>query len=332
MHHCHGVSVRAAAETSEVQKKQDSIRQPPSCWLKIELHFASSVQALVSLFKHTLVSSIRFKSLLPDRQARSLSTSYTHALLNHFVNNMHKTHLLLALIAAVSVSGLPAIGPSYPNSDAPKGNTGTSPLNALSSAPSVPGLARRDGSSTAEGSTSPSPLDSLPKTPAVPGLLRRANQLIDTPSLEAVGLAHGATRKPTPSPEDAESLEKRDVVLRKLYRRARDSQTAGGNARTGNTGDVDSGNINNIAGPDNTITNAGGNNVPPAGDTISGDAVGGRGRNLGPGGNAVTGDTGTANGGYVNNEAGIVNNTGPGNNAGDGGVSRSGEATGGVSY
>ncbi|THH31986.1 hypothetical protein EUX98_g2198 [Antrodiella citrinella] len=115
-------------------------------------------------------------------------------------------------------------------------------------------------------------------------------------------------------------------------KRALDRYTAGGNAKSGDTGDVDSGNINNIAGPDNTITNMGGNNVPQAGDTISGDATGGAGRGLGPGGNAETGDTGTANGGFVNNSAGVVNNVGPGNNAGDGGVSQTGEATGGTSF
>ncbi|KAH8100575.1 hypothetical protein BXZ70DRAFT_937888 [Cristinia sonorae] len=163
-------------------------------------------------------------------------------------------------------------------------------------------------------------------------VLPRANQIFDTPMLETLGLAHssGTVTPASSAAAPHQHATKKSSVP--LLRRVTDDQTAGGNAHTGNTGDVDSGNINNIAGSDSTITNMGGNNVPQAGQTVSGDARGGRGRNLGPGGNASSGNTGTANGGYVNNDAGVVNNMGPGNNAGDGGLSQSGEATGGVSY
>ncbi len=46
-----------------------------------------------------------------------------------------------------------------------------------------------------------------------------------------------------------------------------------------------------------------------AGNSYSGDAVGGRGRNRGPGGNASTGRAGASNGGNIGNEGGTVTNT-----------------------
>jgi len=213
---------------------------------------------------------------------------------------MYKTQFVLALLAAASASAFPL----HPPSDPPTAGALMSP---------TPYVLRRAA-------------HELISTPLTDGLQQPTSPPITPDQPASKKLAKPSTTKQDSGHTTGEKLTKR------LWKRARDEETAGGNARSGNTGDVDSGNINNIAGQDSTITNMGGNNVPQAGDTISGDATGGAGRHRGPGGNAYTGDTGTADGGYVNNMAGVVNNMGPGNNAGDGGISRSGEATGGVSY
>ena len=69
------------------------------------------------------------------------------------------------------------------------------------------------------------------------------------------------------------------------------------------------------------------------GNTVSGDATGGRGSNGGRGGSASSGSSGSARGGSVVNNGGSVSNTGtttnPSNTAGNGGYSGSGNARGG---
>jgi len=157
-------------------------------------------------------------------------------------------------------------------------------------------------------------------------LLARASQLADTPTLETLGLAKPNTQYYNPSIGAADGTSSGHA------KRASDFDTAGGNAYTGDTGNVSSGHVLNEAGQDNTITNTGGNSVPMAGNSISGNATGGEGDGIGPGGNAYTGNTGNADGGYIENEAGMVNNMGMGgNNGGQGGTSMSGAANGGGS-
>lgn len=87
--------------------------------------------------------------------------------------------------------------------------------------------------------------------------LRRATEIVDTPTLETVGLAHGANQKTTSPTSTAtpHGLLKRSYPS--ILQRASDDETAGGNAYSGRTGDVDSGNVNNITGEGGTITNAG---------------------------------------------------------------------------
>ncbi|KAI0670167.1 hypothetical protein C8Q78DRAFT_1080061 [Trametes maxima] len=114
-----------------------------------------------------------------------------------------------------------------------------------------------------------------------------------------------------------------------IQRRASDSGTAGGNAYSGATSDVSGGTVANVADDEGTISNGGGNNAGNSGTTFSGDATGGKGNGLGPGGNAYTGASGSAKGGSVYNAGGAVNNDANSNVAGTGGVSQTGDATGG---
>ncbi|CCM01640.1 uncharacterized protein FIBRA_03701 [Fibroporia radiculosa] len=119
-----------------------------------------------------------------------------------------------------------------------------------------------------------------------------------------------------------------DNVRPNVHRRAGDQGTAGGNAYTGASGNVDGGDIINHSNADDTTTNEGTITGGAAGDTYSGDADGGNGNGYGPGGNAYTGSTGSAKGGSVYNFGGTIDNedtvTG-----GAGGESESGDAVGG---
>ncbi|KAI0082205.1 hypothetical protein K474DRAFT_1655548 [Panus rudis PR-1116 ss-1] len=163
-------------------------------------------------------------------------------------------------------------------------------------------------------------------------LYPRASQLIDSPATRMLGISKGSpATAPADNPPRQQNQSTAGTTQFDHRKRLSDDQTAGGNAHTGSTGDVSSGNINNEAGPDSTIVNDSGGNIPAAGESISGDATGGNGRGEGPGGNATTGDSGDAEGGSINNDAGMVQNLSGSNNAGDGGVSMSGVANGGGS-
>lgn len=133
-----------------------------------------------------------------------------------------------------------------------------------------------------------------------------------------------------------------------MEKRSYDADTAGGNAHTGDSSDVNGGSVANVADDDGTITNNdscelfivapsawlftplfyiafGGN----GGETATGNADGGNGNGRGPGGNASTGNSGNARGGNVANLGGNVDNTGGSNIAGNGGTSTTGTAVGG---
>ncbi|KAK7694463.1 hypothetical protein QCA50_001649 [Cerrena zonata] len=158
-------------------------------------------------------------------------------------------------------------------------------------------------------------------------LVSRANQVIDNPVLRTLGLAHDPNGSGSTGSDPSSTQQPHEDYAKN--KRASDDQTAGGNAYTGNSGNVSSGDIDNIAGPDSTITNASGNNVGAAGQSVTGNGRGGEGKGRGPGGNAYTGSSGDANGGSIHNDAGTVQNMQDANNAGDGGLSESGVATGG---
>ncbi|CAL1696572.1 unnamed protein product [Somion occarium] len=168
--------------------------------------------------------------------------------------------------------------------------------------------------------------NTLTTRPVPPSLESRASQVIDNPALRAVGLAKAPEAAKDYNTRSGEHSEDERAPF-PSEKRASDDQTAGGNAYTGSSGNVSSGDIYNIAGPDSTITNN--DNVGIAGQSLTGNARGGEGKGRGPGGNAYTGDAGDANGGSVHNDAGVVENMGDSNNAGQGGVSQSGIATGG---
>lgn len=120
----------------------------------------------------------------------------------------------------------------------------------------------------------------------------------------------------------------------------------GGNAVSGNSGDVSGGDVINEGGGDGTITNDGSCEYPlntaarqsliiliatggTGGTTTSGDATGGESFGFGNGGSAFTGDAGAAEGGSVINDGGSVDNTDGGSAGGTGGTSTSGTAQGG---
>ncbi|KAH9937433.1 uncharacterized protein B0H18DRAFT_950292 [Fomitopsis serialis] len=111
-------------------------------------------------------------------------------------------------------------------------------------------------------------------------------------------------------------------------KRAQDSGTAGGNAYTGASSDVDGGNVINHSDEEGETFNDAAQTGGDAGETYSGEANGGEGDGFGPGGNAYSGATGSAVGGTVVNDGGFVENedtvTG-----GEGGESESGDAEGG---
>ena len=184
-------------------------------------------------------------------------------------------------------------------------------------------------------------------------LVRRtpADQIFDSKETEALGISHPSNTTPGDHPADSgntggqTSYGKEDPTGPKNKygsynnhprsdsddtrhkKRATDNQTAGGNAYTGSTGDVSSGDVTNDAGS-GTVTNNGGskytsviehmvgNSVSPSdnsqmgGSSLSGNADGGDGDGNGPGGNAYTGNTGDARGGSIYNIGGTVNNAG----------------------
>ena len=108
-------------------------------------------------------------------------------------------------------------------------------------------------------------------------------------------------------------------------KRADDANTAGGNARTGNTNSASGGSVVNNADPDTELTSDDSSTFivyvrsiitytvidfgGDANDSITGDATGGDGQGRGPGGNAYTGNSGLARGGSVFNSAGSVSST-----------------------
>ncbi|KAI0706080.1 hypothetical protein BC835DRAFT_1409712 [Cytidiella melzeri] len=115
------------------------------------------------------------------------------------------------------------------------------------------------------------------------------------------------------------------------HKRALDGNTAGGNAFSGGTSDATGGTVVNEGSDENgdTITNDTANGAGTAGESISGDAEGGRGRGFGPGGNAYSGASGRASGGNAINDGGDIANEGGSNVGGDGNASESGDAQGG---
>ncbi|CDO70265.1 hypothetical protein BN946_scf184942.g65 [Trametes cinnabarina] len=132
------------------------------------------------------------------------------------------------------------------------------------------------------------------------------------------GSAEGGDAAGPPIPQDIQGFQKR----------AGDYGTAGGNAYSGATSDVSGGSVVNSADDRGTVTNDG-NTAGGAGTTFSGDADGGNGNGLGPGGNAYTGSSGPAEGGSIYNYGGTIDNGADSNAAGGGGVSETGDATGG---
>jgi len=111
-------------------------------------------------------------------------------------------------------------------------------------------------------------------------------------------------------------------------KRGMDMGTAGGNAYTGASSNVDGGNVINHADNEGVVENDATNTGGDAGETYSGEANGGDGDGYGPGGNAYSGATGSAVGGSVVNAGGAVDNT-EAVTGGAGGESESGDAQGG---
>ncbi|KAI0670075.1 hypothetical protein C8Q78DRAFT_992448 [Trametes maxima] len=119
------------------------------------------------------------------------------------------------------------------------------------------------------------------------------------------------------------------VVNGSHAKRDSDDGTLGGNAHTGDSGDVGGGDVvnkgNNYGMMD--ILNMNANNGGKGGDSETGCASGGHGNGRGSGGNGYSGNSGNAQGGSVQNSNGMVNIDS--NNAGDAGTTKSGCATGG---
>ncbi|KZT06348.1 uncharacterized protein LAESUDRAFT_714408 [Laetiporus sulphureus 93-53] len=111
-------------------------------------------------------------------------------------------------------------------------------------------------------------------------------------------------------------------------KRAQDQWTAGGNAYSGASSNVDGGDVINASNDDGGVFNGAPNTGGNAGETFSGEADGGDGNGYGPGGNAYSGAAGSAVGGSVVNAGGFVENEAP-QTGGAGGVSQSGDAQGG---
>ena len=88
-----------------------------------------------------------------------------------------------------------------------------------------------------------------------------------------------------------------------------DEDTLAGNAHTGNSGDVNGGDVVNMA--DNfgmpTLMDVNSNNAGTGGGSVGGCAIGGHSNSKGLGGNAYSGTPGQAMGGNVWNSGGIMN-------------------------
>ena len=94
-----------------------------------------------------------------------------------------------------------------------------------------------------------------------------------------------------------------------LVKRTTDDGTLGGNAYSGNSGDVDGGDVvnksNNFGMP--TLMNMNSNNAGAGGGSLSGCSNGGHGNGRGAGGNSYSGSSGNAEGGSVWNSGGVMN-------------------------
>ncbi|KAK7694464.1 hypothetical protein QCA50_001650 [Cerrena zonata] len=142
--------------------------------------------------------------------------------------------------------------------------------------------------------------------------------------------------EPTERTISAHDFWKRTVdTLIHHNKRVDDSQTQGGNAHSGNSGNVNGGSVYN---PDTTMNegmptlmNMNSNNGGTGGEADSGCAGAGKSGSSGVGGNASSGNTGDAHGGTVSGgPSGMVNVDS--NNAGNAGTTKTGCATGGSTH
>ncbi|KAI0082204.1 hypothetical protein K474DRAFT_841604 [Panus rudis PR-1116 ss-1] len=124
-----------------------------------------------------------------------------------------------------------------------------------------------------------------------------------------------------------------DTFTTNLTKRVSDDSTMGGNAHTGNSGNVSGGSVNN---PDSTmnegmptIMNVNSYNAGTGGKSASGCAASGKSAS-GAGGNASSGNSGNAEGGSVGGSpSGMINMNS--SNAGEAGETMTGCANGGDS-
>ncbi|KAI0702454.1 hypothetical protein BC835DRAFT_1411009 [Cytidiella melzeri] len=163
---------------------------------------------------------------------------------------------------------------------------------------------------------SPGLIAAAPTSPNLPGVAA-----VSAPASGAAASApNGIPHAPAGSPLGFFS------GLGQHRKRADDANTAGGNARTGNSNTASGGSVVNNADPATTLTNDDANFGGDANDSITGEADGGEGEGRGPGGNAYTGNSGPARGGSIYNSAGTVENTDGANTPGSGGTSGTGDA------
>ncbi|THH31992.1 hypothetical protein EUX98_g2196 [Antrodiella citrinella] len=165
----------------------------------------------------------------------------------------------------------------------------------------------------------------------VAGAPTSTNKMVAVPSTPHLPVSVPMSRR--------RDLENRDSRGSKTHhkhknyaRQSPDSATAGGNAYSGSSSDVDGGDVFNVADtPDGVITNnPGSNTAGTGGDTFTGEAVGGNGGGFGPGGNAYSGFSGNSDGGDVDNlGTSNIDNIATSNTAGDAGTTTSGNAIGG---
>ena len=93
-----------------------------------------------------------------------------------------------------------------------------------------------------------------------------------------------------------------------VEKRTTDDGTLGGNAYTGNSGNVNGGDVVNHGNSGMpTLFNMNSNNAGAGGGSLSGCANGGHGNGRGSGGNAYSGSSGDAEGGSVWNSGGVMN-------------------------
>ncbi|TCD67525.1 hypothetical protein EIP91_012279 [Steccherinum ochraceum] len=187
----------------------------------------------------------------------------------------------------------------------------------------------------AAAAVSPTLVSGAPTSPNLP-----------TGNLPGNGVGHGLPSPPVGAPGGlpAAAALRRDLETRsgehlkkthrhKHYARQNsDGRTAGGNAYSGSSSNVDGGDVFNVADtPNGVITNNPGSNTAGiGGDTFTGDAVGGNGGGFGPGGNGYSGFSGNSDGGDVDNVGtSNIDNIAVSNTAGDAGTTTSGDAIGG---